>query len=66
MLDLMEALGRAVVDPPAKRDRDPEVAAEAVLVDEIGCWERAKARAAGLLDITHRPHLRHRPRDHQA
>ncbi len=27
-----------------QRETDPEVVAEAELVDEIGCWERAKAR----------------------
>jgi hypothetical protein len=45
MADLLEALNRATSDAPAERDTDPEVAAEADLVDEISCWERAKARA---------------------
>ncbi len=43
--DLVEALHRAAGEPPAQRDTDPEVATEADLVDEIGCWERAKARS---------------------
>jgi hypothetical protein len=45
MADLMAALQRASSEPPPERDTDPEVAAEADLVDEIACWERAKARS---------------------
>jgi Domain of unknown function (DUF222) len=45
MADLFDALNRATNEPPAERDTDPEVAAEADLVDEIACWERAKARS---------------------
>jgi hypothetical protein len=43
--DLLEALHRAASEQPADRDTDPQVAAEADLVDEISCWERAKSRA---------------------
>ena len=43
--DLLGALHRAASEPPTERDTDPAVAAEADLVDEISCWERAKARA---------------------
>jgi Domain of unknown function (DUF222) len=45
MADLLAALHRAATEPPTERDTDPAVAADADLVDEVGCWERAKARA---------------------
>jgi Domain of unknown function (DUF222) len=49
MADLLQALHRATTEAPPERDTDPQVATEADLVDEISCWERAKARAEARL-----------------